>query len=104
MLHHVPSGPDLNKPNRDQHALRDRPPDELRRDVERFHKIYKLDKVVSINTLQEGAKLGYDNVNPSDRSGGRGDSINGEEQPGFFHQTKGLRAVILTTACAAITQ
>ena len=104
MFRHAPSRPDLNKPNRDQHALRDRPPDELRRDVERFHKTYKLDKVVSINTLQEGAKLGYDNVNPNDRGGGRDDSINREERSVFFHQTKGLRAVILTTACAAITQ
>ncbi|PLN80584.1 and other transporter-domain-containing protein [Aspergillus taichungensis] len=94
----------MNRTNRDQHALRDRPPDELRRDVKKFHETYELEDVVSINTLQEGAKLGYENVNPNDRSGAMGDSIKGAEQPGFFHQTKGLRAVILTTACAAITQ
>ncbi|PKY00577.1 hypothetical protein P168DRAFT_293440 [Aspergillus campestris IBT 28561] len=94
----------LSRISRDQHALRDRPPDEVRRDVERFHELYELESVVSIETLQEGAKLGYDNVNPNDRSGPKDDSISGEEQPGFFHQTKGLKAIILTTACAAITQ
>lgn len=72
--------------------------------MERFHELYELENIVSVQTLQEGAKLGYDSINPNDRSGPTDESVNGEEQPGFFHQTKGLRAIILTTACAAITQ
>jgi hypothetical protein len=86
--------------------LRERTNGELRDDVHRFHGDHKLEKVVDVKLLINGALIARDpsNVETCDLTVPEKLAIKSEPRLGLFQQTKELKVVILTTACAAIIQ
>jgi hypothetical protein len=86
--------------------LRERTNGELRDDVHRFHGDHKLEDVVDVKLLINGALIARDpsNVETCDLTVPEKLAIKSEPRLGLFKQTKELKVVILTTACAAIIQ
>ncbi|GIC92847.1 uncharacterized protein Aud_009322 [Aspergillus udagawae] len=91
---------------RNPNPLRERTNGELRDDVHRFHGDHKLEKVVDVKLLINGALIARDpsNVETCDLTVPEKLAIKSEPRLGLFQQTKELKVVILTTACAAIIQ
>jgi hypothetical protein len=86
--------------------LRERTNGELRDDVRRFYDDHELENVVDVKLLINGALIARDrsNVETCDLTIPEKIAIKDEPRLGLFQQTKELKVIILTTACAAIIQ